>query len=232
MDDPTVPFELGRMWLGDAPWPFFIEIAFRSILAYAYCFVLIRLLSGRAVAQMSMTDFVLVIALGSAVGDMTFYADVPILHALAVITLVILITKILDRAMHSSALFKAALDNTPVVLVRNGVIDQKGTKRRDMNNLEVMERLRLKGIRNLGQVEWAFMEADGDMSVFCFEKPHPGLSIVPPHDLVPTPDPAPPPLEGPLCCQGCGDHQALPAAAQPCPNCGATKRAPLSRAAE
>src|SRR5690606_30110481 len=98
---------------------------------------------GRAVAQMSLIDFVLIIALGSAVGDVAFYADVPILHALTVITVIIIITKMLDRAIHNWAPLKAVLDNTPITLVRSGTIDQHGSSQRDMNEMEVMELLRL-----------------------------------------------------------------------------------------
>lgn len=50
----VIPFEVGRMWFDGAPWLFLLEIIFRSTLAYLYCFLLIRVLNGRAVAQMSM----------------------------------------------------------------------------------------------------------------------------------------------------------------------------------
>lgn len=222
MDEPVIAFEAGRMWLGEQPPLFFLEILFRSVLAYAWCFTLIRLLSGKAVAQMSMTDFVLVIALGSAVGDMAFYADVPILHALLAVTVIIIVTKLLDRLMHDSDLAKRLLDNAPVTLVHEGVIDVASAARRDIGTLEVMERLRLNGIRNLGEVEWAFLEADGGTSVFRHARARPGLSIVPPFDLAPRP-PAmrdAPPGQA-RCCRECG--HVHPAGGPPpphCPNCG------------
>lgn len=219
--DVITPFEASRIWLDGAPWPFFLEIGFRSLLAYFYCFLLIRLLNGRAVAQMSMTDLILVIALGSAVGDLTFYADVPILHALAAITVIVVATKLVDRAIHNQDWLKVLLANAPVVLVRDGVIDMAGCSRRDLNTLEVMEMLRLAGIRNLGEVEWAFMEAGGQCSVFRHARPRAGLPIVPPLDLLPAaPDLPPPPQGEGACCRCCGFLRVPgddPAA--PCPNC-------------
>lgn len=221
MEEPVVAFEATRMWIGDAPLLFFGEIIFRSIISYVYCFALLRLLSGRAVAQMSLVDFVLIIALGSAVGDVAFYADVPILHALAAITVIIIVTKFIDRWIHNWAPLKSVFDNSPTTLVRDGVIDQVGASRRDMNELEVMERLRLHGVRNLGEVEWAFMEADGDVSVFRYQKAKPGLPIVPPHDLMPqSPDlPEPEPGEA-RCCRHCGIVEPAHAAnGLHCPHC-------------
>lgn len=222
MEEPVVAFEATRMWIGDVPLLFFGEIIFRSIISYVYCFALLRLLSGRAVAQMSLVDFVLIIALGSAVGDAAFYADVPILHALAAITVIIIVTKFIDRWIHNWAPLKSVFENSPTTLVRDGVIDQNGASRRDMNALEVMERLRLHGVRNLGEVEWAFMEADGDLSVFRYQEAKPGLPIVPPHDLVPQPPILPEPQSGEArCCRRCGTVEPAQAtnATLHCPNC-------------
>jgi len=218
----VIPFEVGRMWFDGAPWLFLLEIIFRSTLAYLYCFLLIRVLNGRAVAQMSMTDMVLVIALGSAVGDLTFYEDVPIIHALAAMTVIILVTKSADRAIHNQDFLKSALSNSPILLVRDGVIDMAGASRRDLNTLEVMELLRLDGVRNLGEVEWAFMEAGGQVSVFRFDKPRPGLAIVPPLDLLPIPPSLPLPEKGKAAsCHCCGLTMAAPPEpGRACPNCG------------
>ena len=44
---------------------------------YAYSLLLIRWVGGRGIAQMSTVEFLLVIALGSAVGDAIFYPEVP-----------------------------------------------------------------------------------------------------------------------------------------------------------
>lgn len=221
MSDPVVPFELGRLFLGDTPALYYLEIVFRSTLGYLYCFLLIRLLSGRALAQISMTDLVLVIALGSAVGDMAFYADVPILHALVVITVIVLLTKGLDRSMHRWDVAKRLLENVPVVLVQDGVINKRSAARREMNTLEVMERLRLKGVRNLGEVEWAFLEPDGSVSLFRHENPRPGLSIVPPHDVDPPIQSLTPAGAGEArCCRGCGALAGADEPAARCDNCG------------
>ena len=221
MSDPVVPFDLGRLFLGDAPALYYLEIVFRSTLGYLYCFLLIRLLSGRALAQISMTDLVLVIALGSAVGDMAFYADVPILHALVVITVIVLLTKGLDRSMHRWDVAKRLLENVPVVLVEDGVINKHSAARRDMNTLEVMERLRLKGVRNLGEIEWAFLEPDGSVSLFRHDRPKPGLSIVPPHDVDPPINSLQPAGTGEFrCCRTCGDLAQAGDPASKCGNCG------------
>ena len=83
MNDPVVPFDLTRMFFGTDPTLFYLEIVFRICAVYAYALLLIRWIGGRSIAQMSTVEFLLVIALGSAVGDAMFYPEVPLLHALS-----------------------------------------------------------------------------------------------------------------------------------------------------
>ena len=54
------------MFLGDAPALFYAEILVRTVIIYGYTLLLIRWIGGRSVAQLSMVDTLLVIALGSA----------------------------------------------------------------------------------------------------------------------------------------------------------------------
>ena len=101
MDDPIIPFDLARMFVGDHPALFYLEIVVRTGIIYLYTLLLLRWIGSRSVAQLSMVDFLLVIALGSAVGDAPFYPDVPLLAAMAVITTVIGINKGIDRMAKS-----------------------------------------------------------------------------------------------------------------------------------
>lgn len=68
------------MIIGDEPPTFLLEIIIRTVIIYAHTLALLRWLGSRAIGQLSTVEFLLVIALGSAVGDAMFYPDVPLLH--------------------------------------------------------------------------------------------------------------------------------------------------------
>lgn len=224
MDQPVIPFDLARMFLGEEPPLFFLEILARTVLIYVYTIVLIRWIGGRGVAQLSMVEFLLVIALGSAVGDAAFYPDVPVLHAMAVITIVVMINKVLDWLILHYVTAKRVIDGVPVAIVGEGRLLRDGMEQRNIGAAEVISSLRQSGVRNLGEVEHAFMEGDGVLSIFRFDSPRPGLPIVPPSEVQP-----PPPLTDPsvapggrACCLGCGATEpaveVLPDGQ--CPACG------------
>lgn len=224
MEQPITPFDLQRMFLGDYPPLFFLEVVFRVVVIYGWTLLLIRWIGGRGVAQLSMVEFLLVIALGSAVGDAMFYDDVPLLVAMLVIAVVVVTNKLLDKLIVRSQAAERIIDGSPVAIMREGALVMEGMHGRDLGTDEVKAMLRTGGVSNLGQVEYAFMEVNGHVSIFRFAEPRPGLSIVPPAEVVPPQTLAHPRVapEGLACCAACGKvaqaARVLPDTA--CPNCG------------
>lgn len=199
---PVVPFDLGRMLFGTEPALFYLEIAVRTGIVYGYTLLLVRWIGSRSLAQLSIVEFLLVVALGSAVGDPLFYPEVPLLHAILAITLVVLINKLIDHVLLRSRRAQRILDGVPVEVIREARIRVDQAARRNTAPAEIFEQLRLRGIHNLGEVEVAYIEPNGEISLFRKVPPVPGLPIVPPPELK---------LPGACaeagtrtCCSGCG----------------------------
>jgi uncharacterized membrane protein YcaP (DUF421 family) len=181
--DQIIPFDPDRMIWGTEPALFYLEIVVRVVVIWLWTVLLLRWVGGRSVSQMSVVEFLLVIALGSAVGDPMFHPDIPLLHAMLVILLVVLADKAVDYVLQHWSKAKRIVDGKPTEILRDGHLCQAGLQAERVGAHEVMEQLRLKGIRNLGQVELAFMEPSGDLSIFKYDKPRRGLPIVPPLEL-------------------------------------------------
>lgn len=224
MDDPIIPFDLQRMFMGDHPALFYLEIVVRVGIIYLYTLVLLRWVGGRSVAQLSMIDFLLVIALGSAVGDAPFYPDVPLFAAMTVITTVVGINKLIDQITERWDSAARVVDGEAVAVASQGRLLPDGLALRDISPTEIKSMLRRAGISNLGQIEAAYLESGGGLSVFRRRDPLPGLRIVPPQHIQ-----ADEPLhdtgtasEGRACCTTCGElrraESVLPH--KPCRTCG------------
>jgi uncharacterized membrane protein YcaP (DUF421 family) len=205
MDQLVDTLDFQRMLIGDEP-PFcVVEIIVRTSIVYAYTLVLLRWLGSRTIGQLSTVEFLLVIALGSAVGDAMFYPEVPLLHALTVVTLVVLANKVLDMLMSRSKRIERAVDGSPKEAIRDGVICAEFLAGSTLSNSELFQQLRQNGIENLGQVEHAYVETDGVVTVFkASDSTRPGLPIVPPWEVEPPVevDAASPGLS--LVCLNCG----------------------------
>lgn len=226
MNEPIVAFDFGRMFFGDEPLLFLLEIAFRTIVIYVYTLALIRWVGSRSIAQLSLVEFLLVIALGSAVGDAMFYPDVPLIHCMIVITVVVLLDKALSYLVTRSPRLEDVIEGKSVRVVRDGLIDWRILNTSNLGHDELFEQLRLNDVGNLGEVRAAYLETNGLLSVFKKEpdRPRPGLSIDPPWDVE---EPAKieagttGPVSGWYACPRCAstleidEDKALP----PCPVC-------------
>lgn len=213
--ETIVPLDWHRMFFGDSPPLIYVEILVRIAIIWIWTMVLLRWIGGRSISQLSLVEFLLVIALGSAVGDGLFYPDVPLLQAMLVIFAVIAIDKLLDQSIRHIRKAKQVIDGQPIEVLRDGVIQCSAAGIRQIGSLELMELLRLKGAENLGSLSHAYMEPSGQISLFGADPPRPGLPIVPPVELLSRAEELA--GGGPRCCAGCGQ---LEPSAEQCPNCG------------
>jgi uncharacterized membrane protein YcaP (DUF421 family) len=228
MDKAITAFDLQRMLLGDEPLLFLLEIAVRSIVIYGYTLFLLRWIGGRSIGQLSLVEFLLVIALGSAVGDGMFYAEVPLLHCLVVITVVVLLDKALAFVVARYGRLEDMIEGKSVEIIKDGRISWRQMRAKDIGCDELFEQLRLRDVEHLGQVRGAYFETNGLLSVFKVGKKseRPGLSIVPPWDVAePTRyEAGDTGKAGDFACARCGyvvtvePQKQLPA----CPGCEAT----------
>lgn len=220
-------FDLQRMFLGDLSWGFALEIVLRTTIMYVYTFGMVRLMGKRTSQQLTPFEFLIVIALGSAVGDPMFYPEVPLLAALIVITVVVILEKLTSLLGQYSTRMERAIEGKPHMLVIDGRLNYESMNKETVAREELFGELRRAGVEQLGQVKYACVEQSGVISVLTFPKDQvrPGLPIVPPWDLRPLPQyfvPNPVKAAGDYACRKCGqrkeyaegEHLLL------CPSCG------------
>ncbi len=224
MDQAIAAFDLKRMLIGDEPPLFLLEIVVRTVIIYAYTLLLLRWLGSRTVGQLSTVEFLLVIALGSAVGDAMFYPDVPLIQAMLVVTVVVVANKLLDLSISKSRRAERLLDGKPREVVRDGVVARKFLDENWMSRYELFQELREAGIEQLGEVRRAYIEKDGKVTVFRQKSDLPaGLQIVPPSQIEPRQlvSPSDPAIgNAKLVCATCGNNHA---GSDQCTNCDRTE---------
>lgn len=219
-------FDLGRMFFGDAPPLFLLEIVVRTALMYGYALLMLRLMGRRSMGQLSAFDFAIVIALGSAVGDPMFYPEVPLIHGMVVITVIVAMERGLAELVQRSEKADTVISGKPVLLVEDGRLVPSDDRENSLSREELFSILREHEVQQLGKVRRAYLEATGKVSVFLFDDgdEQPGLAILPPWELeAPQTHEArgPVPAGGDYACYNCGTvlRVAPRQTLTPCPHC-------------
>jgi uncharacterized membrane protein YcaP (DUF421 family) len=214
MDDTFKVFDFHRIFLGDSPPLFLLEIVFRTLIMYTYTVLLLRILGKRGMGQLSMLELAIIISFGSAVGDPMVGADIPIFHGMVAVTAVTIFQISLERLINKNRKVEAVLEGAPDLVVENGVINWLNMKKANISKEDLFRALRGKEVHHLGQIDKAFFETSGAISVF-FKPPHkvrPGLSVVPEESIVESTIMVPPsPIEqqGDYSCLNCGYSKKL-----------------------
>jgi len=158
-------FDLHRIFLGDLPGAFYVEIALRTAAMFLFALILIRTLGKRSLGQLSIFDFVIIIALGSAVGDPMFYDDVPLLYGMVVVAVVVALERVLALLTSRQSRIERMVDSSPTILVRDGVVDHKALRHEMMSVSELFQALRANGVEQLHDVVLAVLEPSGHISL-------------------------------------------------------------------
>jgi uncharacterized membrane protein YcaP (DUF421 family) len=163
------------------PLSFALEVAFRTTFLYLYALGLVRALGKRGMGEPSPFDLVIIVGLGSAVGDPMFYPNVPLMHGMVVIAVVVALQRILARLTQKNQTLERLVESAPVLLVSDGEIESAALKDEDLSEAELFMYLRMAEIENLGQVRMAFIEPNGHVTVFRTEDGDSGKSVLPAH---------------------------------------------------
>lgn len=219
-------FDLQRMFLGDQSAWFLLEIVFRTGFMFVYTLILVRTTGKRGLGELTPFELLLVVALGSAVGDPMLYPDVPLLHAMVVVAVIVLLQRTVALSIERFRPAERLLESTSTRLISDGVIDVKALRAERLARDELFMMLREDGVEQLGQVKRAYLEPSGRVSAWLFGKDDvsPGLP------LVPEDDPEYPQPLGPgertseaavFACVTCGSVLDFPAGQrmEPCSEC-------------
>ncbi|MAU10077.1 MAG: hypothetical protein CL607_09670 [Anaerolineaceae bacterium] len=195
-------FDLQRIFFGDLPLIFIFEIILRTFVLYAYALLLFRLLPRRNMGNMTQLEVLLIIALGSALGDPMFYPGVPLIHGIVVITLIAVINQVLIKLARRSDHWERIIEGDPIQVVDEGKLDLGGMDVASLTREDVFMALRMQEHKNLGEVKAAYIETNGSISIYPYDpdEKRTGLPLIPlpnlnsqhfytEHDTVPTSKP-------------------------------------------
>lgn len=174
-------FDWHQLLLGEEDWGFLVETFFRSLIMFIVLLMGLQILGKRGVKQLSVFELVVIIGLGSAAGDPMFYRDVGLLPAIIVFIMVVGLYKLITYFVAKSKRFEHLVEGRPVCLISEGRFAIDSFKKETLAQDEFFAELRMASVKHLGQVEQAYIETSGNLSIFFYpdDQVKFGLPILP-----------------------------------------------------
>jgi uncharacterized membrane protein YcaP (DUF421 family) len=212
--------DLDRLLIGeDHTWMFLVECVVRSIIMFVTVLLLFKFTGKKEVRQFSNLELIVIIGLGSAIGDPMLHGDTPLLPAIVAIFVILLLYRVMNQWTNRDPRVGEWVEGKVLRILEHGVVDRDALEHEGLSLDELFGALRTKHVEHLGQVKAAHMEVNGELSIF-FVKDDQVRSGLPIHvgwaDELRALTELP---EGPVSCGRCGTtvtERSSPA----CPRCG------------
>ena len=125
----------------------------------------LRLMGKRQIGELQPTELVTTILLSEVAAVPMQDNDIPMLNSLVAVCVLVGVEILLAAVSVKSDRFRSVVQGNSVMLIRDGVLDQKNMKKLRYNLDDVLEALRQKDVFDISDVQYAFAETNGSLSV-------------------------------------------------------------------
>lgn len=141
------------------------NIFLRTVILYVLLVLLLRLSGKREVGQLELTELVTTFMISELASTPITNNNIPLLYGIIPAVVLVCLEVFLSFAGVKSALFAKLVSGTPAILIRKGKISKKEMYNSRISMCELMSSLRVMGISQISDVEYAILEPSGKLSV-------------------------------------------------------------------
>lgn len=149
----------------DIKWIEVFDTIIRALLSLTALFLVTKLIGKKQVSQLSLFDYVIGISIGNFAAEMTINIESQYANGLTAILVFGLIAYLVSYITMKSIVLRRFFIGTPTILIQNGKIIEKNLKKVKFDINDLLENCRVNGYFDLNQIEYALMEANGQLSI-------------------------------------------------------------------
>ena len=141
-------------------------ICFRSIFFYFLLIFAVRLMGKTQIGELQPSELVITILISEIASMPIADLDLPIAGGIISILTLVFLELLMSIISLKNTKLRVLFYGRPIILIRNGDIDQKKMKISRVSIDDIFEAMRDRGIMDISEVEWAILETNGKISVF------------------------------------------------------------------
>ena len=141
-------------------------VLFRTIFFYFFVLIAYRIMGKREIGQLGVIDLIVSILIAELVAISIEETENPIYLTILPITFLVILEVLFAYISIKSRRFRTLFDGKPSLIIVNGKINYKEMVKQRYSLDDLLVSLRQQGIKELDMVEYAFLEPNGELSVF------------------------------------------------------------------
>lgn len=141
-----------------------MDIVLRAAVVFVVIWGLMRLVGRRELSTMEPFDLIVLVVIGDLVQQGVTQQDTSVTGAILAVATIALLTVAWSWLSYRVRRLRPLLEGRPVVLVENGAPIDANLRRERITLEELAAQARLAQIGSLGDVRWAVLETNGEIS--------------------------------------------------------------------
>jgi len=143
-----------------------LEISTRVLIGFLILLILVRIIGNKQLGQLNIFTYISGIVIGSMVSDIILHRDIKFWVSMFGVALWVGFAICVELISLKSVRVRELLDGQPIILIKKGKILYNALKKERMNIDDLTMMLRTNNIFSVLEVDYAILEANGDLSVF------------------------------------------------------------------
>ena len=145
----------------------------RAVIIYLLLILCLRFMGKRQIGELQPTELVVTILISEVASIPLEDTDSPLFFSFLPVIIIICLEVIISGISMYSVKFRRLFTGKPIIVIDDGVIDQKALKSTRVSVSDLLDNLRLKGYFDVRSVKYAVLEMNGQLSVMPKEQEAP-----------------------------------------------------------
>lgn len=138
---------------------------FRTVILYFVVTIAIRVMGKRQIGDLQPNELVVTLLISEIAAIPLQDTSQPVINGLIAIFMLVILEIIISVLAMKSIYIRKLVSGKSVVVIKNGVLDQKAMKKVRLTVLDLIELLRGQNVFDIGTVQYAVLEVNGNLSV-------------------------------------------------------------------
>ena len=148
-----------------------LEIMVRGTVMYLALVLVLRFLMKRRTGSLSITDLLVIVVIADAAQNAFSKEYRSLTEGILLVMTIVFWDHVLDRLSYRYPAVRNILHSPPLLLVRNGKALKQNMRQEALTEEELLSHLRQQGVESLDEVDRAYLEDDGQISVIKKKSP-------------------------------------------------------------
>ena len=140
-------------------------VIFHTFVIYLFLIATMRIFARRLLGQLTVIDLVVIILLGSAVETSMVDGNTSLIAGLVCATTLFGLNRLISVLASKSPKWQSLVSGSPLVLVKDGHVMRESLRRSGLDEDQLKEAIRERGVKNIKDVAYAVLELDGEVTV-------------------------------------------------------------------